>query len=98
MLLTTYLPSPLLRHRLKTHTTVIHQLDKALAKLGINQLTDQEVKSVRASLQYQPSILGGLLSFQDWELTEGSLCLACYSKIQALYSLTSFLGLFFPPQ
>ncbi|XP_059538909.1 LETM1 domain-containing protein 1 isoform X7 [Myotis daubentonii] len=45
MLLTTYLPSPLLRHRLKTHTTVIHQLDKALAKLGINQLTDQEVKS-----------------------------------------------------
>lgn len=98
MLLTTYLPSPLLRHRLKTHTTVIHQLDKALAKLGINQLTDQEVKSVRASLQYQPSILGGLLSFQDWELTESSLCLACYSKIQALYSLTSFLGLFFPPQ
>ncbi|KAK1341163.1 hypothetical protein QTO34_017565 [Cnephaeus nilssonii] len=45
MLLTTHLPSLLLRRRLKTHTTVIHQLDKALAKLGINQLTDQEVKS-----------------------------------------------------
>ncbi|XP_016056774.1 PREDICTED: LETM1 domain-containing protein 1 isoform X3 [Miniopterus natalensis] len=45
MLLTPYLPSLLLRHRLKTHTTVIHQLDKALAKLGINQLTAQEVKS-----------------------------------------------------
>nr|KAF6452747.1 LETM1 domain containing 1 [Molossus molossus] len=45
MLLTPYLPSFVLRHRLKTHTTVIHQLDKALAKLGINQLTAQEVKS-----------------------------------------------------
>ncbi|KAI2565722.1 LETMD1 isoform 29, partial [Pan troglodytes] len=41
MLLTSYLPPPLLRHRLKTHTTVIHQLDKALAKLGIGQLTAQ---------------------------------------------------------
>lgn len=48
MLLTPYLPSLLLRHRLKAHTTVIHQLDKALAKLGIAQLTAQEVKSVRA--------------------------------------------------
>ncbi|XP_073939497.1 LETM1 domain-containing protein 1 isoform X6 [Castor canadensis] len=45
MLLTPYLPPPLLRHRLKVHTTVIHQLDRALAKLGIGQLTDQEVKS-----------------------------------------------------
>ncbi|XP_008827124.1 LETM1 domain-containing protein 1 isoform X2 [Nannospalax galili] len=45
MLLTPYLPSPLLRWRLKTHTTVIHQLDRALAKLGIGQLTAQEVKS-----------------------------------------------------
>ncbi|XP_001084493.3 LETM1 domain-containing protein 1 isoform X21 [Macaca mulatta] len=45
MLLTSYLPPPLLRHRLKTRTTVIHQLDKALAKLGIGQLTAQEVKS-----------------------------------------------------
>ncbi|XP_070226899.1 LETM1 domain-containing protein 1 isoform X6 [Bos mutus] len=45
MLLTPYLPSVLLRHRLKTHTTVIHQLDKALAKLGVGQLTAQEVKS-----------------------------------------------------
>ncbi|XP_023066898.1 LETM1 domain-containing protein 1 isoform X11 [Piliocolobus tephrosceles] len=46
MLLTSYLPPPLLRHRLKTRTTVIHQLDKALAKLGIGQLTAQEVKSL----------------------------------------------------
>uniref|UniRef100_A0A8C3WWH6 LETM1 domain containing 1 n=1 Tax=Catagonus wagneri TaxID=51154 RepID=A0A8C3WWH6_9CETA len=45
MLLTPYLPSVLLRHRLKTHTTVIHQLDQALAKLGIGQLTAREVKS-----------------------------------------------------
>ncbi|XP_017401381.1 LETM1 domain-containing protein 1 isoform X6 [Cebus imitator] len=45
MLLTPYLPPPLLRHRLKTHTTVIHQLDQALAKLGIGQLTAEEVKS-----------------------------------------------------
>ncbi|XP_058529889.1 LETM1 domain-containing protein 1 isoform X4 [Ochotona princeps] len=45
MLLTSYLPPPLLRRRLKSHTTVIHQLDKALAKLGIGQLTAQEVKS-----------------------------------------------------
>ncbi|XP_022375154.1 LETM1 domain-containing protein 1 isoform X9 [Enhydra lutris kenyoni] len=45
MLLTPYLPSFLLRHRLKTHTIVIHQLDRALAKLGIGQLTPQEVKS-----------------------------------------------------
>uniref|UniRef100_A0A5F5Q2Y6 LETM1 domain containing 1 n=2 Tax=Equus TaxID=9789 RepID=A0A5F5Q2Y6_HORSE len=45
MLLTPYLPPLLLRHRLKTHTTVIHHLDKALAKLGIGQLTAQEVKS-----------------------------------------------------
>lgn len=48
MLLTPYLPPVLLRYRLKTHTTVIHQLDKALAKLGIGQLTAQEVKSVSA--------------------------------------------------
>ncbi|XP_038197309.1 LETM1 domain-containing protein 1 isoform X3 [Arvicola amphibius] len=45
MLLTPYLPPPLLRWRLKSHTTVIHQLDRALAKLGIGQLTAQEVKS-----------------------------------------------------
>ncbi|KAM8778666.1 LETM1 domain-containing protein 1 isoform 2-T2 [Rhynchonycteris naso] len=45
MFLTPYLPSFLLRRRLKTHTTVIHQLDKALAKLGISQLTAQEVRS-----------------------------------------------------
>ncbi|KAF6339668.1 LETM1 domain containing 1 [Rhinolophus ferrumequinum] len=45
MLLTPYLPSLLLRHRLKAHTTVIHQLDKALTRLGIAQLTAQEVKS-----------------------------------------------------
>uniref|UniRef100_A0A8C5VN18 LETM1 domain containing 1 n=1 Tax=Microcebus murinus TaxID=30608 RepID=A0A8C5VN18_MICMU len=45
MLLTPYLPPPLLRHRLKTHTTVIHQLDRALATLGVAQLTAQEVKS-----------------------------------------------------
>ncbi|KAM4882590.1 LETM1 domain-containing protein 1 isoform 1-T1 [Thomomys bottae] len=45
MLLTPHLPSPLLKYRLKTHTTVIHQLDRALAKLGIGQLTLQEVKS-----------------------------------------------------
>ncbi|OBS81065.1 hypothetical protein A6R68_20700 [Neotoma lepida] len=45
MLLTPYLPAPLLRWRLKGHTTVIHQLDRALAKLGIGQLTAQEVKS-----------------------------------------------------
>lgn len=48
VLLTPYLPPVLLRYRLKTHTTVIHQLDKALAKLGIGQLTAQEVKSVSA--------------------------------------------------
>nr|XP_045009445.1 LETM1 domain-containing protein 1 isoform X3 [Jaculus jaculus] len=45
MLLTPYLPPPLLRWRLKTHTTVISQLDRALAKLGIGQLNAQEVKS-----------------------------------------------------
>ncbi|KAM6154948.1 LETM1 domain-containing protein 1 isoform 4-T4 [Erethizon dorsatum] len=45
MLLTPHLPPPWLRRRLKTHTTVIHQLDRALAKLGIGQLTAQEVKS-----------------------------------------------------
>ncbi|XP_013363925.1 PREDICTED: LETM1 domain-containing protein 1 isoform X4 [Chinchilla lanigera] len=45
MLLTPYLPPPWLRRRLKAHTTVIHQLDRALAKLGIGQLTAQEVKS-----------------------------------------------------
>ncbi|XP_064233162.1 LETM1 domain-containing protein 1-like isoform X3 [Aotus nancymaae] len=46
MLLTPYLPPPLLRHRLKTYTTVIHQPDQALAKLGIGQLTAKEVKSI----------------------------------------------------
>lgn len=45
MLLTSYLPAPLLRRRLKAHTTVIQQLDKALAELGIGQLTAQEVRS-----------------------------------------------------
>ncbi|XP_006870106.1 PREDICTED: LETM1 domain-containing protein 1 isoform X2 [Chrysochloris asiatica] len=45
MLLTPHLPPFLLRSRLKNHTTVIHQLDKALAKLGIGELTAQEVKS-----------------------------------------------------
>ncbi|XP_055483146.1 LETM1 domain-containing protein 1 isoform X5 [Psammomys obesus] len=45
VLLTPYLPPPLLRRRLKSHAAVIHQLDRALAKLGIGQLTAQEVKS-----------------------------------------------------
>lgn len=54
MLLTPYLPSFLLRHRLKTHTIVIHQLDRALAKLGIGQLTPQEVKSVRTFCDTNP--------------------------------------------
>nr|XP_023423497.1 LETM1 domain-containing protein 1 isoform X3 [Cavia porcellus] len=45
MLLTPYLPPPWLRRRLKTRITVIHQLDRALVKLGIGQLTAQEVKS-----------------------------------------------------
>ncbi|XP_075407793.1 LETM1 domain-containing protein 1 isoform X3 [Tenrec ecaudatus] len=45
VLLTPHLPAFLLRYRLKTHTTVIHQLDQALAKLGVSGLSDQEVKS-----------------------------------------------------
>ncbi|EDL86943.1 rCG50860, isoform CRA_b [Rattus norvegicus] len=45
MLLTPYLPPPLLRWRLKSHTAVIHQLDRALAKLGTGHLTPQEVRS-----------------------------------------------------
>ncbi|XP_043824727.1 LETM1 domain-containing protein 1 isoform X2 [Dromiciops gliroides] len=45
MLLTPHLPSVLLRYRLNKHTTVLHQLDKALKRLGIGQLTAQEVKS-----------------------------------------------------
>ncbi|KAM6215317.1 LETM1 domain-containing protein 1 isoform 7-T7 [Rhynchocyon petersi] len=45
VLLTPHLPTFLLRSRLKNHTTVIHQLDKALIKLGIGELTAQEVKS-----------------------------------------------------
>lgn len=51
MLLTPYLPPPLLRWRLKNHAAVIHQLDRALAKVGIGQLTAQEVKSVRGGSQ-----------------------------------------------
>lgn len=90
MLLTPYLPSVLLRHRLKTHTTVIHQLDKALAKLGVGQLTAQEVKSVSASLQYQPAVLDGLSgagSFQGAPVSG-------YIRVQALHFLISFLHLF----
>lgn len=90
MLLTPYLPSVLLRHRLKTHTTVIHQLDKALAKLGVGQLTAQEVKSVSASLQYQPVVLDGLSgagSFQGAPVSG-------YIRVQALHFLISFLHLF----
>ncbi|XP_078012991.1 LETM1 domain-containing protein 1 isoform X4 [Phascolarctos cinereus] len=45
MLLTPHLPSVLLRYRLNKHTTVLHQLDKALKRLGIGQLTAHEVKS-----------------------------------------------------
>ncbi|KAM8978573.1 LETM1 domain-containing protein 1 isoform 2-T2 [Sarcophilus harrisii] len=45
MLLTPHLPSVLLRYRLNKHSTVLHQLDKALKRLGIGQLTAQEVKS-----------------------------------------------------
>ncbi|XP_007956366.1 LETM1 domain-containing protein 1 [Orycteropus afer afer] len=45
MLLTPHLPPFLLRSRLKKHTAVIHHLDKALAKLGVGDLTAQEVKS-----------------------------------------------------
>lgn len=68
MLLTPYLPPFLLRHRLKTHTTVIHQLDKALAKLGISQLTPQEVKSVRTHCDINPRSLVG-----SWAHGAGSL-------------------------
>lgn len=45
MLLNPHLPPAVLRWRLKSHTTVIQQLDRALAQLGIGQLTAQEVKS-----------------------------------------------------
>ncbi|XP_068948644.1 LETM1 domain-containing protein 1 isoform X2 [Petaurus breviceps papuanus] len=45
MILTPHLPSLLLRYRLNKHTTVLHQLDKALKRLGTGQLTAQEVKS-----------------------------------------------------
>ncbi|XP_044533942.1 LETM1 domain-containing protein 1 isoform X4 [Gracilinanus agilis] len=45
MLLTPHLPSVLLRYRLRNHITVLHQLDKALKRLGIGQLTAQEIKS-----------------------------------------------------
>ncbi|XP_056654208.1 LETM1 domain-containing protein 1 isoform X6 [Monodelphis domestica] len=45
MFLTPHLPSVLLRYRLRYHITVLHQLDKALKRLGIGQLTAQEIKS-----------------------------------------------------
>ena len=91
MLLTPYLPSVLLRHRLKTHTTVIHQLDKALAKLGVGQLTAQEVKLVSAFIAV--STCSPWWALRGWEFPRSS-CLSHYIRVQALHSLISFLHLF----
>ncbi|XP_038608789.1 LETM1 domain-containing protein 1 isoform X2 [Tachyglossus aculeatus] len=45
LFLTPYLPAPVLRRRLKSHTVELLHLDRALVRLGPGQLTVHEVKS-----------------------------------------------------
>ncbi|XP_072847178.2 LETM1 domain-containing protein 1 isoform X1 [Pogona vitticeps] len=44
LFLTPRLPSFFLRYRLRTHVKEVHQLDRAMLKLGVRQLTDEEAQ------------------------------------------------------
>ncbi|XP_069509473.1 LETM1 domain-containing protein 1 isoform X2 [Ambystoma mexicanum] len=44
MFLTPYFPSFILRRRLRSHTYELHQLDTALLKLGVKELSDEELR------------------------------------------------------
>ncbi|NWY07951.1 LTMD1 protein, partial [Nothoprocta ornata] len=45
LFLTPRLPAPLLRHRLRSHVLEIRQLDRALARLGPSELSDEELRA-----------------------------------------------------
>nr|DBA32817.1 TPA: hypothetical protein GDO54_000578 [Pyxicephalus adspersus] len=47
MFLTPHLPGSFLQRRLKSHILEIHNLDIAMLQLGVDELTDEEVKRVR---------------------------------------------------
>ncbi|XP_028943216.1 LETM1 domain-containing protein 1 [Antrostomus carolinensis] len=45
LFLTTHLPTFFLRHRLRSHVLEIRQLDRALLRLGLGQLSEEELKA-----------------------------------------------------
>lgn len=52
MFLTPHLPAFLLQRRLTSHIFEIRHLDTSLFQLGVNELTDEEVKKVRTLFLY----------------------------------------------
>uniref|UniRef100_A0A8C8AAN1 Letm1 RBD domain-containing protein n=1 Tax=Otus sunia TaxID=257818 RepID=A0A8C8AAN1_9STRI len=47
MFLTTHLPVFFLRHRLRSHVLEIRHLDRAMLRLGLGQLSEEELRAVR---------------------------------------------------
>ncbi|NWJ09575.1 LTMD1 protein, partial [Crypturellus undulatus] len=45
LFLTPRLPAPILRHRLRSHVLEIRQLDRALARLGTRELSEEELRA-----------------------------------------------------
>uniref|UniRef100_A0A8C3K3D5 LETM1 domain containing 1 n=1 Tax=Calidris pygmaea TaxID=425635 RepID=A0A8C3K3D5_9CHAR len=59
LFLTPHLPAFLLRHRLRNHVLEIRHLDRALLRLGLGQLSEEELKAVRTPPHPPQSLLGG---------------------------------------
>lgn len=47
LFLTPHLPAFFLRHRLRSHVLEIRHLDRAMLRLGLGQLSEEELKAVR---------------------------------------------------
>uniref|UniRef100_A0A8C4U8P4 Letm1 RBD domain-containing protein n=1 Tax=Falco tinnunculus TaxID=100819 RepID=A0A8C4U8P4_FALTI len=56
LFLTPHLPAFFLRHRLRSHVLEIRHLDRAMLRLGVGQLSEEELRAVRCLLQ--PRCLG----------------------------------------
>lgn len=55
LFLTPHLPAPILRHRLRSHVLEIRQLDRALQRLSLGQLREEELRAVRTPPPQVPS-------------------------------------------
>ncbi|NXH16892.1 LTMD1 protein, partial [Bucco capensis] len=78
LFLTPHLPGFVLRHRLRSHVLELRQLDRALLRLGLGQLTEQELREA-CYLRGLNSTHLGMLECRRW--LEQWLGLSC--KLQA---------------